>query len=256
MSRESSEFTQDEFGMPKVEVSQPSHQHREHKEISEEVGTGRVEAFSDGVFAIAITLLVLEVHVPDFAQLRNSNPPVSLWDFLKEQWPVYVAYLTSFLIIGIIWVNHHIIFKYIKRTDRWLLNLNLLLLLTVSFIPYPTDMLGEALKAQLDHNLTNTPALALQANYDVITASLLYIGTLLAMAVAFVFLWGYAIKDFRLVDKRSNPARLRARQRANYMGVVIFTLAFIAAIFNPGIGIGATFIVSVIFFIPLGDDPF
>lgn len=221
----------------------------------QDVGTGRLEAFSDGVFAIAITLLVLEVKIPDFSAIGPTVKYSSLAEFLAAQWPVYVAYLTSFLVIGIIWVNHHIIFRYIKRTNRWLLNFNLLLLLTVSFIPYPTNLLGETIKEQLDDSRSTVRTAAALAA-DSTTATLLYIGTLFAMAVAFIFLWGYAIKGFRLVDKNSNPAKLQARQRANYMGAAIFATAFIIAIFNTAIAIAATFIVSLIFFVPIGDDRF
>jgi uncharacterized membrane protein len=255
MSSESGEFTHDEFGMPKVENSSPQVSPRaEYREPSENVSTGRLEAFSDGVFAIAITLLVLEVKIPDFK--TAIGPDKTLADFLKEQWPVYVAYFSSFLSIGIIWVNHHIIFKYINRTDRWLLNFNLLLLLTVSFIPYPTDLLGEAIQAQLDVSTHPTADMLALSAGDTTTAALLYIGTLLMMAFAFVLLWGYAIKNFRLVDNRSDPAKLRARQRANYLGVTIYTTAFVIAIFNTAIGIGMTFLVSLIFFVPIGDDRF
>jgi hypothetical protein len=92
--------------------------------------TGRTEAFSDGVLAIAVTLLVLDLHVPP----RNTlHEPLAV--ALAHEWPAYAAYVTSFLIIGIIWVNHHAVFELVGRVDRSVLFLNLLLLMSVVAIP-------------------------------------------------------------------------------------------------------------------------
>jgi uncharacterized membrane protein len=102
-------------------------------------GTGRVEAFSDGVFAIAITLLVLEIRVPeDTAHLLRE---------LGNLWSSYLAYVISFLLIGLIWANHHVMFEHIRRTDRMLLFLNTLLLMNVAFLPFVTAVLAAALRA-------------------------------------------------------------------------------------------------------------
>jgi len=98
--------------------------------------TNRTEAFSDGVLAIAITLLVLDLSVP----ARNDHG--SLARALAHEWPAYGSYVTSFLVIGIIWVNHHAIFELIGRVDRIAMFLNLLLLMTVVTIPYTTHLLA------------------------------------------------------------------------------------------------------------------
>jgi uncharacterized membrane protein len=101
------------------------------------VNKGRLEAFSDGVFAIAITLLVLTIGQPsNYADLAHQ---------LAERWPSFAAYAVSFSLIGIMWLNHHSIFSQFSRIDRPLVYLNLALLMTVVFIPYPTGVLGEAL---------------------------------------------------------------------------------------------------------------
>src|SRR5437764_4783488 len=98
----------------------------------------RVEAFSDGVFAIAITLLVLTIAEPgSYGDLGHQ-----LW----ERWPSLAAYVVTFAVIGIMWLNHHSIFNNLERVDRPLVYLNHLLLLTVVFLPYPTGVLGEALR--------------------------------------------------------------------------------------------------------------
>ena len=98
----------------------------------------RVETFSDGVFAIAITLLVLTIAQPrNYLDLRRE---------LLQRWPSLAAYVVSFLVIGIMWVNHHTVFSHLQRIDRGLFDWNLLLLMTIVFIPYPTGVFGEALR--------------------------------------------------------------------------------------------------------------
>ena len=99
-----------------------------------------MEAFSDGVFAIAITLLILDIKVPKVA------PDQHLWSALGQQWPSYAAYVVSFLVIGIIWLNHHTMFGYVARVDRGLVVINLLLLLVVAAIPWPTALMAEYLR--------------------------------------------------------------------------------------------------------------
>jgi uncharacterized membrane protein len=100
--------------------------------------TARTEAFSDGVFAIAITLLVLDIKVP-----HDLPENTSLLRALLNQWPIYMAFLTSFATIGIMWLNHHRMFRYIRRVDHWFLVLNGLLLLGVTFVPFPTSLAAE-----------------------------------------------------------------------------------------------------------------
>lgn len=133
-------------------------------------GTGRLEAFSDGVMAIAITLLVLDLAVPAREQLEGQ----SLAHALGRLWPNFAAFVVSFMVIGIIWVNHHAIFTRVRQVDRLVLFANLLLLLVVSTIPFPTRLLAEYLTA---------------GDADAHVAAAVYSGTMLAMSVAFVLLW-------------------------------------------------------------------
>jgi TMEM175 potassium channel family protein len=102
--------------------------------------TGRVEAFSDGVFAIAITLLVLDIKIQpsDFDHLSHA---------LLEQWPAYLSYVTSFFTVGSVWIAHHNLFTRLKYVDAALLRLNTLLLMAAAFLPFPTGVLAEALTA-------------------------------------------------------------------------------------------------------------
>lgn len=126
----------------------------------------RLEAFSDGVFAIAITLLVLDLHVP-------REPAGGLWAALGSEWPSYAAYVTSFLVIGIIWVNHHAVFERVRAVDRPVLFANLGLLLPVSILPFPTKLVSEF--------LTRGP--------DARAALAVYSAGMLAMSVAYTALW-------------------------------------------------------------------
>jgi uncharacterized membrane protein len=114
-------------------------------ESAVEKETGRLEAFSDGVFAIAITLLVLELKVPSLAP--SAVTPGALANGLLQQWPSYIGLVTSFFTILIMWVHHHAIFRDIRRTDAWLHFANGRLLLMVTFVPYPTSVLAAYLES-------------------------------------------------------------------------------------------------------------
>ena len=114
------------------------------QEPSSEKETGRLEAFSDGVFAIAITLLVLELKVPNLPAAGVT--PAALAKGLIQQWPSYIALITSFFTILIMWVHHHGIFRNISRTDAWLHFANGSLLLMVTLVPYPTSVLAAYLQ--------------------------------------------------------------------------------------------------------------
>src|SRR4051794_26548795 len=120
------------------------------------MGTGRLEAFSDGVFAIAVTLLVLEIKVPDAAGDDLAHQ-------LAEQWPSYASYVVSFFVIGVIWMNHHAVFSHLGRVDRPLMSINLVLLLWVALIPWPTHLLAEYMR---------------QGGQGERTAALVYAGTM------------------------------------------------------------------------------
>ncbi len=139
--------------------------------------TGRIEAFSDGVFAIAVTLLVLELKLPD-------TKKYGVWTGLLHEWPQFAAYLTSFFIIGIMWANHHSMFTSIVRSDRVLLFLNLLLLLWTTLLPFPTHLVAEYLR---------------DGGADAAQAEAVYSGTLTLSAIAFSLIWAHAVRGGRLI---------------------------------------------------------
>jgi uncharacterized membrane protein len=111
--------------------------------IESESATARVEAFSDGVFAIAITLLVLEISV-------EPESFDHLWRALADEWPSYLAYVTSFLTVGGVWLAHHRLFTRLRAVDPTLMRLNILLLMVAAFLPFPTGLLAEAFHASRD----------------------------------------------------------------------------------------------------------
>src|SRR6266496_3166263 len=170
------------------------------------MATGRLEAFSDGVFAIAITLLVLDLAVP----ARNRSEPGGLAAALGHQWPSYFAYLVSFLIIGIIWVNHHTVFDTVRLVDRPVLFANLALLLFVSALPFPTRLLAEYLTAGSDSHL----------------AAAVYSATMLAMGLAYSTLWISVTRDVGLLHPHIDPVSSRAALRRFGIG----NLAYLATV--------------------------
>ena len=105
----------------------------------------RLETFSDGVFAIAVTLLIFQVKVPDRDDVSAAG---GLWRALGTRWPSYLGYVISFLTLGIMWVNHHAIFQYVRRVDRRFLLVNILFLMGIAFLPFPTAVLAEYLPEQ------------------------------------------------------------------------------------------------------------
>ncbi|HVH30158.1 MAG TPA: TMEM175 family protein [bacterium] len=168
--------------------------------------TQRVEAFSDGVFAIAITLLVLELKAPS----AGSTPLARL---LIRQWPSYVAFLVSFAFIGIMWINHHRLFTHIRRSDDALLVLNLLLLLGVVAVPFPTAVLAASLGQPGER-----------------TATLLFSGTYVLIAIAFNILWRYASSSTRRLLGPEVDATAVKQISAQYaFGPLLYAACFVLA---------------------------
>jgi uncharacterized membrane protein len=171
----------------------------------------RLEAFSDGVFAIAATLLVLELQVP-----RVGSGP--LWPQLLAAWPSYAVYVVSFLTIGIIWVNHHALFALIRQVDRPILFLNLLLLMMVSLVPFPTALLGEWITDEQEAHV----------------AGAVYGLVFLLMGVPFGQIWRYTAARPELVHEALGTERARRalwRLQAGELGYLLgIGLAFMSGL--------------------------
>ncbi|MEU6658280.1 TMEM175 family protein [Streptomyces sp. NPDC046821] len=178
---------------------------------SKQSESGRVEAFSDGVFAIAITLLILEIKVPEVGEHGD------LWRALGQQWPSYAAYVVSFLVIGIMWVNHHQVFSYVVRVDRTLMFLNLALLLVVAAVPWPTSVLAAYLREA-------GPSHVAAAVYSLV---------MVAMALSFQALWWHLTRTGHLFDDAVDTAAARHTRARFALGTLAYPatvgLAFVSA---------------------------
>jgi uncharacterized membrane protein len=164
--------------------------------------TGRMLAFSDGVFAIAITLLVLEIRAPDVEH--------GLLDALVDLWPSYLSYVLSFVIIGIIWAQHHSLFQHITRADHTFLLINVGFLMWVAFLPFPTGLLAEYLDNSGERQ----------------TATAVYSATFVAGALLFNLLWRYAIHNDRLIDATADRRVMQATTRSYTFGPVLYLIDF------------------------------
>jgi uncharacterized membrane protein len=196
--------------------------------------TGRIEAFSDGVFAIAITLLIIEIGVPHVVGTE------SLFEELVKLWPSYLGYAISFLVIGTVWANHHNRFRLISRSDHILLFLNIVFLMCIAFIPFPTALLADYIPGTEVHRTT---------------AVAVYSGTLDVTAVFFTILWLYAAGNYRLVDRAVDPLLLRAMTRRYVFGMLLYILAFALAFYSAAASLALIVILALIFVLPEPEGP-
>jgi TMEM175 potassium channel family protein len=184
--------------------------------------TTRLEAFSDGVFAIAITLLALELPRPEGDDL---------WHELGTRWEAYAAFVVSFLTIGIIWVNHHGLLDRMRNADRTLLFLNLLLLMWVSLIPWPTGLVAE--------HLSDPGAEAATAVFSAI---------FLGMALSFSAFWLYALRHGHLEDL--SKAQVRHLTRRNALGWTFYAVALALAFVVPAASLALNFAIALYYLLP------
>jgi uncharacterized membrane protein len=166
------------------------------------MNTSRVEAFSDGVFAVAITLLVLQFAVPD----AKSGQLLSK---VLEQWPQLITYAASFLTIGVVWVNHHAIFRGIRAVDRTIQFINLVLLLLVVLVPYPTELLGRYLNSGRNGS----------------AAAAVYAVVMTAMSICFQVLVVYALTHPHLLRPEVQVRSLRSVMPRFGLGLVTYAVA-------------------------------
>ena len=175
--------------------------------MSDRWGTGRVEAFSDGIIAIAITLLVLEISVPE-------HDFDDLWKGIAHQWPSYLGYATSFLTIGGLWLIHHGIFRRLASADAVVMRLNILLLMLVAFLPFPTKLVAETIRVPGAER----------------TAVVFYGLVLLAISIVTGALWRYVAAHHDLLkpdvtdDDVSAMIRLTTPSPGFYVVVVLVAL--------------------------------
>jgi uncharacterized membrane protein len=175
------------------------------------VSTNRLEAFSDGVIAVAITLLVLDITVPTVGTHSTLAHKLAL------QWPIYAAYVTSFITIGIIWINHHAMIGRLRQADHTVLMLNLLLLMSIAVLPFATRLMAAYLKQTHGQHL----------------AAAIYSGALLVMSLAFTALNRYTLlsKSHLLAVELPKERRKQMFSRA-IVGLAPYAIATALAPFS------------------------
>jgi uncharacterized membrane protein len=175
------------------------------------VSTARLETFADGVFAIAATLLILNVD----SQVKEGSSAIG--HQLVEIWPSYIGYAVSFVTIGIIWSNHHTVMAQLERVNRTFLLLNVFLLMCVAFLPFPTRLVAENLRDRTE----------LQP------AALAYGATMTAMSICYLSLWLYAISGRRLLRDDSDPRTVSGITRSYLPGFPSYLTATLVALVSP-----------------------
>jgi uncharacterized membrane protein len=188
--------------------------------------TGRLEAFSDSVFAFAVTLLVLDLAVPAVSQ-RN------LLSALGGQWQAYLAYVVSFATIGAVWIGHSLITEYLERADGTLVRLNLLLLLLVSFLPFPTRLLAHYIAVDSSEKVAAT----------------IYGLTLLCTAGLLSVLWRYALHEHLVVPDADDTELSILTQRLT-PGLAGYVLLLGLGLVVPVVAVIGYFLLALFYIIP------
>ncbi|MBV8584937.1 MAG: DUF1211 domain-containing protein [Verrucomicrobia bacterium] len=192
-----------------------------------QLSRNRIEALTDGVFAVAMTLLVLDLRVPE---LQPSLDISQLPARLLALWPKFLSYAISFVILGVYWVGHHIQLSFIRRADRPLLWINLLFLLWVALVPFSTALLSEYPAAQ--------------AAITVYGLNLIAIGLTLALH------WWYATVEARHVDADIHPGLVRGALLRTLMAPALYIVAIVASFFRPELSLLIYALVPVLYILP------
>jgi uncharacterized membrane protein len=191
--------------------------------------TARIEAFSDGVIAIVITLLVFDLRSPSH-DLASQNGLVAE---MIDQWPSYLAFAASFFTVLVMWVNHHRLFTVIQRSDNNLMLLNGLLLFGISVVPFPTKVAAD----YLQHEQKNV-------------AMILYSAWGLVLALLFNFLWRYASYKNRLFDEHTDYQLVAFISRQYAFGPLFYLVAIILALFSAVASLIFCLMLAVFFALP------
>ncbi|WP_144662409.1 TMEM175 family protein [Paenarthrobacter nicotinovorans] len=189
--------------------------------------TSRLEAFSDGVFGIAITLLVLEIRVPE--STRN------LLHELAVLWPSYLGYAISFLVIGLIWANHHAMFVHIGTVNRTLMFANTLLLMSVALIPFTAAVLASAFRSGNGQR----------------TAVVLYGGTLVVGGLLFNWIWAHARRDHHLLDSNISAVQARSMGQRFMLGPALYLVGTLLGAIQPIVGTGVFALLILFYWLPI-----
>ena len=197
------------------------------RQSNDDRGTGRTEAFSDGVIAVAITLLILDIHVPDVQ--------TGLLQALLNQWPTYLGYVTSFLVITIFWANHHNMFRHIQQVDYALLLINALFLMCIAFIPFVTSLLTKYITSPTNQH----------------TAAIVYGATLLLNGMLFNAIWWYAVGKRRLVRRDLDAPAVQRLTRGYLFGLPFYALAIVLSLLNVELSLAFYILIDLMYGLPI-----
>jgi uncharacterized membrane protein len=191
----------------------------------------RVEAFSDGVFAFGATLLALGIRIP---RPDDADASAGLYDILITQWPSYLAFVLSFMTVGIVWANHHIMFSHFVRTDRAVVLLNIVVLMLVAFLPVPTGVLGSWLIREDQRR----------------TAVLFYGVTLAVFGAVHTLLWWYAAYHARVTSPQLTRKERRALTLSWMVGPLLYGVATALAFIDPWYSVVVFALIHVLYVLP------
>ena len=197
------------------------------RQTNDDRDTGRLEAFSDGVIAVAITLLILDVHVP--------NVQTGLLQALLNQWPAYLGYVTSFLVITIFWANHHNMFRHIQQVDYALLIINAFFLMCIAFIPFVTSLLTKYITSPTEQH----------------TAAIVYGATLLLNGILFNSIWWYAVWKRRLGGRDLDAQAVQWLTKGYLFGLPFYALAIVLSLLNVELSLAFYILIDLIYVLPL-----
>jgi uncharacterized membrane protein len=192
--------------------------------------TFRLEAFADAVFAIAITLLIIEVRLPEHDALVHGG----LGTALLHLWPSYLGYVISFVVIGIMWANHHNLMKLVNRVDHGFIMLTLMLLMCVAFLPFPTAVLAA--------HLTDPEGREIAAAF--------YCGSFTITAVFYFLMWWHAARDRRLIAPHVPDDAVRAITRAYAPGSLLYLAATLLAFVHVALSLSIVGGLAILYMLP------
>ncbi len=195
------------------------------------MNTERLMAFSDGVFAIAITLLILEIKIPKHHDLEEAG---GLYAYLFKIWPSYLSYVVSFFVIGVYWSNHHWLFTFVKKTDHKLNMLHLFFLMGICFLPFSTAIMGDYI---MDEHYQNAAVSA-------------YCLSLLLPLLPLIPLCLYATHKNRLVDDNLNRGFINRLTVKLFTGFVIQFIAYLLSFNYPMVALGVISLSTMSYFLP------
>jgi uncharacterized membrane protein len=193
-------------------------------EIQLQKETLRIETFSDGVFCIAVTLLSIEIGVELHGDVTNKE----LTHALLAKWPIYLAYVISFVNVLLAWIGHHSLFKMFLRSDNGIMMTNGLLLMLIALVPFPTKTLGEFLLTE-----------------GFKTAAIFYTGYFVLISLGFRLLWFVASRKKENLMHDITSTQIRITTKNENIGLICNTIIFAFAFFNPWLALALSFVMWV-----------